>query len=200
MNDPELDALLKRARTPQPSAEFWQDLPRQLTVRLNRARSAGPAPARKFFPGLTWAFATAVCVLVAFVAGHWHGRRGSQPESAPDVLANVKMVSETLAMFPDRVRAIVQDNAGLRLVLSDSNNIPISMPLYVHICDGKQCASVVTFSGQEIQVGGQKLTVLSDSANGIILMGNDFAWSSREPAYAKNDLKIEAKVLDLKTM
>jgi hypothetical protein len=26
-------------------------------------------------------------------------------------------------------------------------------------------------------------------------MGNDFAWSSRDPAYAKNDLKIEAKPL-----
>jgi hypothetical protein len=27
------------------------------------------------------------------------------------------------------------------------------------------------------------------------LMGNDFAWSSREPSYAKSDLKIVAKNL-----
>jgi hypothetical protein len=31
-------------------------------------------------------------------------------------------------------------------------------------------------------------------------MGNDFAWSSRDPAYAKNDLKIQAKNLGQATM
>ena len=113
-----------------------------------------------------------------------------------DALQNTKLIHETLAMFPNRVRAITQDEHGLNLVLSNNNDVPVSTPIYVRICDGEHCASLVTFSGQEIQIAGQKLTVLSDARGGIILTGNDFAWSSHEPNYAKSDLKIEAKKLN----
>ena len=134
-----------------------------------------------------------VCILAAFAIGHWRGQ--TETKAPMDVLANAKVVRETLAMFPNQVRAIVEDGHGLSLILSKSDNVPASPPLYVRICEGKHCVSLVTFSGQEIQVGGQKMTVLSDAQDGIILMGNDFAWSSREPSYAKNDLKIEAEPL-----
>jgi hypothetical protein len=137
--------------------------------------------------------ATAICVLAAFVIGHWRGQIKAQ--ATTDVLANAKVVGETLAMFPHQVRAIMEDERGLSLVLSKSDNVPASTPIYVRICDGKDCSSLVTFSGQEIQIAGQKITVLSDAQGGIILMGNDFAWSSRDRAYAKNGLKIDAKNL-----
>ena len=61
-------------------------------------------------------------------------------------------------------------------------------------------AHASAYSGQEIQIAGQKMTVLSDAQGGIILMGNDFAWSSREPAFAKSSLKIEAKRLGVIAM
>jgi len=196
VNDSELTSLLKKARVPEPPAELWDELPGRVARQLNRARTDSPHAVHRGFSRWAWGMATALCVVMAFIAGHWHGQMAEKK----DALASAKVVRETLAMFPNRVRAIVEDEHGLNLVLSENADVPASTPLYVRICDGKQCASVVTFSGQEIQVGGQKLTVLSDSANGIILMGNGFAWSSREPAYAKNDLKIEAKILDLKTM
>ena len=112
-----------------------------------------------------------------------------------DSLTNVKLIHETLAMFPNRVRAIVQDEHGLNLVLSDSADVPASTPIYVRICDGKHCSSLVTFSGQEIQIAGQKITVLADTRGGIILTGNQFVWSNSERSYAGNHLKIEAKNL-----
>jgi len=106
----------------------------------------------------------------------------------------MKFIRETLAMFPNRVRAIVRDERGINLVLSDQDNVPVSSPLYVRIL-----METMLITGdvqrQEIQIAGQKLTVLSDAQGGIILMGNDFAWSSREPSFAKSDLKIEAKNL-----
>ena len=117
-----------------------------------------------------------------------------------DSLANIKLIRETLALFPNRVRAIVQDEHGLNLVLSDQENVPASTPIYVRICDGKRCSSLVTFSGQEIQIAGQKLTVLSQPDGGIILEGNKFAWSSSEPVYAGRKIKIEAKNLQAETM
>jgi hypothetical protein len=88
----------------------------------------------------------------------------------------------------------------LNVVLSDTNNVPASTPLYVRVCNGKECAAVVTFSGQDIQIAGQKMTVLSDARGGIILLGSDFAWSSSQPTIAKSDLKITAKNLGLDAM
>jgi hypothetical protein len=78
--------------------------------------------------------------------------------------------------------------------------VPDSTPLYVSICDGKHCSSLVTFSGQEVHVAGQKMTVLSDAHGGIILVGNRFLWSNTERGYANNDLKIEAKAIGLAAM
>jgi hypothetical protein len=198
MNNPDLDSILKKARTPERSEEFWAEFPQQVARGLNRARTDNFRPKQNWFPRLAWGFATAICILAAFAISHWRGQ--TEAKASTDILANAKVVDETLAMFPNQVRAIVQDERGLNLVLSDSADVPASPPIYVRICDGKHCSSLVTFSGQEIQIAGQKMTVLSDAQGGIILMGNDFAWSSREPTYAKNDLKIEAKNLGQATM
>jgi hypothetical protein len=193
MNKREFEAILKKAQMPERSGEFWESFPEQITRRLNRDRTQSPPVGHRWFPKWAWGLATAVCVAVAFAVGLWHGRM--EATTSGDVLANVKVVRETLAMFPNRVRAITEDAQGLNLILSDSKNVPSSAALYVRICDGKHCASVVTFSGQEIQVAGQKLTVLSDAEGGVILVGDHFAWSSREPAVAGTKLNIVAKNL-----
>jgi hypothetical protein len=198
MNKVELDSILKKARTPQSPEEFWNELPARISRGLNRERAENFRPKPNRFPRLAWGFAAAICILAAFAIGHWRGQ--TEMKASTDVLANAKVVGETLAMFPNQVRAIVEDERGLNLILSENKNVPTSTPIYVSICDGKHCSSLVTFSGQEIQIAGQKMTVLSDAQGGIILMGNDFAWSSREPLYAKNDLKIKARNLGSITM
>ena len=115
--------------------------------------------------------------------------------SESDVLASASVVQETLALFPNRVLAIVHDEHGLNLVLSDQADVPSSTPIYVRICDGEHCTSQITFSGQEIQIAGQKLTVLSDGGGGIILEGKQFVWSSTSQIHARSNLKIQAKPL-----
>ncbi len=208
MNDSDLDSILRNARIPQPPEDFWTEMPSQMARQLNRSRMEGvqpiiqPSPAR--FPRLAWGVATIFCIVTAFGIAHWRGQaqREAQREanSSQDVLANAQFVRETLATFPGQVRAIVEDQRGLNVILSATDNIPASSPLYVRVCNGKECAAMVTFSGQEIQIAGQKMTVLSDPHGGIILMGNDFAWSSSGPALAKNNLKITAKNLDPNTL
>jgi hypothetical protein len=197
MKKSKLDAILKKARTPQPSEAFWEEFPQQIARQLNRPPVENQSPRRNWFPRLAWALTTAACVLTAFALGHWHGRMQTETNPSADILANAKLVHETLAMFPNQVRAIVEDNGGIHIILAESSNLPASVPLYVHICDGKNCSSLVTFSGQEIQVAGQKMTVLGDSQGGIILMGNDFVWSSNEKTYPDKGLKIEAKSLSV---
>lgn len=211
MNNSELDSILKKAQTPQPPKEFWEEFPQRIARELNRGSDVSIAkrvgdevlPPRNWFPRLTWGFTTVVCILAAFAVGYWHGQTNTKTAAsiAPgDILENTKFVRETLTMFPNRVRAIVKDKRGLNLILSEEGNVPSSPPLYVRVCDGKDCSSFVTFSGQEIQIDGRRLTVLSDSRGGIILEGNEFVWSSDEQVFAKNHLKIEAKSLGTMTL
>ena len=195
MNQPELDSILKKARLPEISEESLAMFPRRIVVKLKR-NDPPVCAARKWSPGLAWASGLAACVIIALAVGYWHAER----LSAQDSLANLKLIRETLAMFPNRVRAIVEDEHGLNLVLSDNEDVPASTPIYVRICDGRNCSSLVTFSGQEIQIAGQKITVLADARGGIILTGSQFVWSSTERTQARNHLKIEAKNLGGKAL
>lgn len=194
MNKPELESILKKARLPEIPEESLAMFPRRVVARLKRNEPPLRAP-RHFLPRLAWTFGLATCIVIAFAIGHRNGRMETKAALATDSLANIKLIHETLAMFPNQVRAIVEDEHGISLVLSDNNDVPASTPIYVRICDGRQCSSLVTFSGQEIQIAGQKITVLSNASGGIILEGNKFVWSNTSRIYASSNLKIEAKPL-----
>jgi hypothetical protein len=195
MTDDELNQKLKAAQTPKFEPDYIEDFPR-----LVFARNRAPAPQRRepygFSPRLAWGAGIALtCLVLGFASGFlspWHGRKPGV--LAMDVLANAKMIRETMALFPNQVRAIVQDDRGLKLVLADQPDVPSSPPLYIQICDGKECSSLVTFSGEEIQVGQRKITVLADARGGIILEGDHFVWSSNERS-ASGRLKIQARTL-----
>jgi hypothetical protein len=196
MKRPELDSILKKARLPEPSEGFWEEFPEQVARQLNRPLAETRQARGNWLARLAWGAATAACVVMAFVTGHWRGRLETQAASSPDILANAALVRETLAMFPNQLRAIVEDKQGLHLILSDKGVVvPSSPPLYIRVCDGKNCSSLVTFSGQDIEVGGQKMTVLADTEGGVILMGNDFVWASDQKTDLESHLKIEAKSL-----
>lgn len=190
MNNSELEKKLKAARGPELSADYEEAFTRRVLASLRSAPAAGPwrDPWR---PRLAWGFAMAAGLVLAFAAGHWHGRKATDQ----DVLADARLIQETLAMFPRRVSAIVRDERGTKLVLSEQEDVPASPPIYVRICDGETCTSAVTFSGQEIQVGGRKLTVLAEAGGGIILEGEHFVWSTGTANFGGGKLKIQAKNL-----
>ena len=196
MNDAELDQVLKAARGPALEPDYAEDFPRTVLANLRSEPRHRNRARHSWRPRLAWGFAVVACILVAFAAGHWRGRM----EADQDVLADAKLVQETQAMFPNRVPAIVRDARGMNLVLSDKEDVPASTPIYVRICDGQKCSSVVTFSGQEIRIGGQKLTVLAEADGGIILEGSQFVWSDKELIGVAPRLKIEARNLGLARM
>lgn len=193
MNDFDLEKKLKAAQVPARDENYWESFPRLVSAKLRAAPAERPVE-RHWRPRLAWGSGIAfACLLIGFAIGHWHGQ--VQKNDAYTLLQNEKMLREVLTLFPNRVRAIVQDERGLQLVLSNQPDVPTSTPLYVRICDGKQCSSLVTFSGQELEIAGQKITVLSDAQGGIILEGSQFVWSSSARNFAPGGLKIEARSL-----
>jgi hypothetical protein len=191
MTDDELNQKLRAARTPAFEADYIQDFPRLVFAR-NRAQPAQP-PRVRWLPRLAWGASIALaCLILGFASGYLSPEHGGK--KASDILANAKVIRETMSLFPNQVSAIIQDEHGLKLVLADQPDVPSSPPLYIQICDGQNCSSVVTFSGQEIQVGPRKITVLADARGGIILEGDHFVWSSTDGP-RPDRLKIHARTL-----
>lgn len=196
MNDAELNRILKSADTPRRTDEYWEDFPGQVTRQLNR-----PLPPERrvsrWLPRLAWAGGlAAVCVLAGLIIGQQSGRNETASNGNGQLLQSEKLIREVMAMFPNRVRAIVKDESGMKIVLSDDANIPASTPLWVKICQGGHCTTLVTFSGQEVMVAGQKLTVLAEADDGILLVGDRFAWASDGTKSGVQDLKIQARALE----
>lgn len=194
MNDSELEGILKAGPAPDRTPEFWKDFPRRITTKLHwqARRAADPVPEKsRQVNRLAWGLSIGMaCLVIAFALSHWRGRRPSD-----GLLQNEKVVWEVLAMFPNQVQAIVQDENGLSLSLADEPNVPSSTPLWIKICDGKQCRSVVTFSGQVMQVAGELVEVLADARGGVMLVGDHFFWSSQKTA--RNDhLRIDVQLLN----
>lgn len=196
MNDTELNRILKSAEAPRRSEEYWNDFPGQVTRQLNR-----PLPPERcttnWLPRLAWAGGlAAVCVVAGFILGHQFAHTETAGGNG-QVLQNEKLIREVMALFPNRVRAIVKDESGMQLVLSDAEDVPASTPLWVKVCQGEHCTTLVTFSGQELQIAGQKMTVLADAGGGVILTGDRFAWASDSAKAGVQDLKIQARALQL---
>ena len=199
MNDFDLEKKLKAAQVPARDEDYWESFPRLVSAKLRTAPAGRPMVERHWLPRLAWGGGIAfACLVIGFAIGHWHGRMEKNDPYA--LLQNGKMLHEVLTLFPNRVRAIIQDEHGVQLVLSDQADVPASTPIYVHICDGKQCSSLVTFSGQELEIAGQKVTILSDAQGGVIVTGSRFVWSSDQPVGAQSGLKIEARTLNSITL
>ena len=192
MNDSELDRLLKSGPLPQRAEAYWREFPERIARELRRAPAAERIRNR-WRPRLAWGLGVATLCLIA---GSWVGHRHGEAGASNGLLQNPKLIGEVLALFPNRVRAIVQDERGLRLELADEADLPESTPLWVRFRQGAQTRSFVTFSGQEVEVAGQKITVLAEAKGGVLLMGDRFVWSTEEPGKLPDRLQVEAKALN----
>lgn len=188
MNDSELNKLLKSAKAPEQSAEHWQDFPSEVMRSLHRRRTTEVGSHSYRRPRLAWGLGFAVCLVIGFLVGHWRGAN-----QVNGLLQNDKLVREVVAMFPNQVQAIIQDEDGLRISLADAPNVPQSQPLWIKICDGKKCRSIVTFSGQVVQIGGQRVEALADASGGVMLVGEHFFWSAHEQTTGR--FRIDAQPL-----
>ena len=195
MNDSDLNKFLKSARVAERPPEYWEQFPAAVvrSLRPGPVLAAQKRPRKP--PLLIWAtgFATA-CLVIGFGIGVWHGRR--QVSEVSSLAESARLIREVGALFPQRVRAIISDDSGVRLVLSERPDVPDSRPLWVSICQGTRCQTIVTFSGQQIQFADQSFEVFADAKDNVLLVGQRTVWSSSEPARPLASLKIRAKALE----
>jgi hypothetical protein len=195
MKNPELDKLLRSATPPNRGEEYWEDFPGEVTARIKRGDAATaevlPAPKHNFrlLAGLGLGLATA-CIIAGFLIGFWRGREAGL--DMRELALAKKYYQEVEALFPNQVQAIVFEQGGPRLILADKANVPRSTPFYLKICGPGGCHEVVTFSGQQIQVNGEKCDVLADGQGRILVVGKSRVWSETA---SPNPIRIEAKAI-----
>jgi hypothetical protein len=195
MNDSELNQLLKSAPVPEPQPEYWREFPGTVVRRL-RQGDGGGATEPRLRPALPrWSLGlTAACLVIGFAIGLWP--TGQSPAANGLTAQNLKLLREVTAMFPNSVRAIIADEAGVRLVLSDRPDVPVSSPLLIRVCQGERCQSVITFSGQTVELAGIPLEVLTDAHGHVLLVGEGGVWSSAERGPPLAGRQVEARVLE----
>ncbi len=177
---------------PERTPGYWEHFPERVTARLVGASHQAPAA---FQHGLRyWAlgFATAF-VLLVLGAALWIGKRTPADRLARDE----RLYREIAAMFPNRVRAIIVDERGVQLELSEKADMPSSPPLRVNVCANQQCRTFITFSGQQVRVDGEKFDVLADANGNVLVVGRNFVWKSAEPAGRAGVYRIEAQPLGI---
>jgi hypothetical protein len=189
VDDDKLTELLKSARAPDRSAGYWENFPKRVTAQLFAGAPAPSTTSASPFRAWGWGLAGACAVLIASF-GLWMRARVVSAE--PNY---TKLYREIESMFPNQVRAIVVENGGVRLDLSDRPDIPSSPPLRVDVCHNQQCGTYITFSGQQIRVNTENWDVLSDGLGHVVVAGRSRVWTSAEPARRAGAYHIDAEPL-----
>jgi hypothetical protein len=211
MHNEDLNRSLKALQVPELPAEYWEDFPRRVMARMQRAGAPKPGssealadrwPAGLFACRNSFRFVrrpvfasglVAACVLLAIAMSLWRGRQPATVD--PQFVEAQKCLGEIEALFPNQLRALVFDQQGPRLVLADKADVPSSPPVYLRISEPKGSHRFVTFSGQQIQVNGDVFDVLVDRQGGVLLMGEQSVWSSSAAAEKEGRYRIEARLL-----
>lgn len=196
-SDSDLEKLLRSAKVSERSNGYWERFPGRVLFRL---RTAEPPLETRRGVLMGWGLGFAVvCLMIGFGIGHWYGipQGGSTTESP--LVQNRKLFQEVAAMFPNQVRAIISDEHGVRLILADKQETPSSTPLFVQICDQQRCWDVITFSGQQVILGGKSYEVLEDTQGDVMVVGRALYWDNKEPrkpSKSEENVHIEAHRLD----
>jgi hypothetical protein len=203
MKDHQLDNLLKNLKVPNESAEFRENLAQDVFRELKRNPSRSQAPVagnswaaigpRLIFAG-AWA-ATAILLLLVLV----NKRTEFVPGITDQQLSEARSYySELAALFPRQLRAVVIGrNASPTLVLAETPDVPEGEPVLVQFTSPTSRSSFIVINGQDFSFEGKRYEVLLDHQGGVLVVGPDCAWSSRETSALHGPLQIAARSLDI---
>lgn len=204
MTDHQLDQLLKTVQVPTESPDFCEALPKDVLRGLQRSLSrpretvtlpnwfAGASHPRLAFAGL-WA-AAAIMLLLAL----WSHQPGTSPGITDQQLAEArKYYSELAGLFPSQLRGVVLGRNSTTLLLAEQPNVAQEEAVLVQVASPNSRTRVVVLNGQDFSFEGKRYEVLLDHQGGVLVVGPDCAWSSRETRPQPRALQIAARSLNL---
>jgi len=205
MTDPDLKKQLATVRVPK-----VDDAVRDRA--LHRATIALSQPAEIVSPDATQRFASrgfylrimgiaVLAVVVPAAAFHFRSNVISAPQVAAgaSVGADMRTLAQVEELFPGQLNAVIERDGELQLDLSRQPQPGATeQPVLVQLESGGRRLRVLSYSGRSItlEVKGTKITfeALVTSEGGIVLSGDDFAWSSAQPKTLAG-YRIQAKPL-----
>ena len=209
MTNSELESILRKAPGPERPAGHWERFTNAVLVQIGRPGGAATVHVRPESLDLVRAWTFLRKLRLALVAGTSAGLAclaiivfRSSPNQPGVEISKEQFVAariycrELEKLFPGQIRSIVFDQSGPHVVLSDTPNIPASPAVFLKICAGKNCQSIITFSGQSISLNGQQCEVLVDGTGGVILAGPQVLWTNRQGPEKPGRVRIEAKPLE----
>lgn len=196
MNDWELNDLLRQARVPERSEDYWREFSDRVMRRLRT--KARELPSRRRPWTLAWGLGlAAACLVLGFALGLRKGKDSVPPTS--QFAEQQKLFCEVASLFPNRLQAIVIEGSQVRLVLSETADVPASPPLVVEICRAGRCRTFITFSGQQVRVNGDAYDVLYSAEGKIIVAGRNQVWIGSQAMGGADGVKVQARLLEGKT-
>jgi hypothetical protein len=195
MNNHELDDLLRNSRPPDWPQQHWETFPAQVVQRMReseqRAASARE-PRRRVSARLLVSGLAAAGIVVALWLAPRNPREGLDPLL---VSSAARLFSELTGLFPDTLRAVIIEGEQNRILLSEGDRARGTEPVLVRLCHNGECLTIVTFSGERIEVGPLRFEVLADGKDEVLLVGEDFIWSRQESAGLRGWPRVEATTL-----
>lgn len=200
MKDADLRKTLAALQSPSPDSASRERALHRSLVGLAQRSSANTPQARTYWQRAAWRVAAAACG-VAVVVGILVLREARvRPEAGMDVAhADVVTLAQMQALFPGQLNAVIEQDGEARLDLTATGRSDAhDQPLTLHLEGRGHRLHVLSYSGRVItlELNGARLTfeALVTGDGGVILSGDGFAWSSKQPRQLAG-YRIEARAL-----
>lgn len=198
MKDGDLNKLLRTVKVPERSAEERAEFPQEVVRQLSRPGHQQQEGAGNRWSLPLWAlgFAT-VCLVIGFIVGRMPEKSPALQSAVPKMNAveYAKLFKEVATLFPDRLRGVVVRNGEMELILADQPERAMTTPLLVEFCQNGRCRTVITFSGQKLDIDGHTIEVLTGTNDRVIVLADNQVWTSQTPTEVVDGFRIQAQVL-----
>lgn len=183
MNDEELKRRLEFLPPPPINEAARGRALHRAVIALARTAEAAPEPKANAWwrASITWAAACAVVLFAGLVL-----MRSIEPAEDFNEGADARTLAQVEALFPGRLNAVIEHDGDVRLDLAgEVSSAGTDQPVLVQLEGGGRRLRVLSYSGRSvvIELDGARFTfeALVTGDGGVVLSGEDFAWSSAQP-------------------